>query len=74
MTHNLFDQQLGELHRQDLIANAASAHLRRSGGRERPHVRVAAVTAWLSRQLGGRARVRRVPAAPTTVKTSLNIH
>lgn len=74
MTHNLFDRELGELHRQDLLASAASAHLRRSVDRERPHVRLAAVTAWLARHLGGHVRVGRVPPAPTTVKTSLNIH
>jgi hypothetical protein len=75
MTHNLFDEQLGELHRQDLIAHAASAHLRQHVDRERPRVRLAAVAAWLSRHLGGHVRVRRVPpAAPSSIETSLNIH
>jgi hypothetical protein len=74
MVHNLFDQQLGELHRQDLIAAAASAHLRRSVDRDRPHVRLAAVAAWLSRHLGGHLRVRRARPAPSRVETSLNIH
>jgi hypothetical protein len=74
MVHNLFDPQLSELHRQDLFAQAASAHLRRSGDRHRRHLRLAAVSAWLSRHVGGHVRVRRAAPVPRSVETSLNIH
>ena len=75
MANNLFEGGLAELHRQDLIAQAASAHLRRTVDRERARRRVAAFGAWLSCRLGRHERIRRVPpVAPSSVETRLNIH
>jgi hypothetical protein len=71
MVAHLFQEQLAEFHRHDLIANAASAHLRRTVDRDRRRARFATFIAWLSPRLGRPARVPRPrPAAPT----SLNVH
>ena len=71
MVSNLYQEQLADLHRRDLIAHAASAHLRRTVDRDRRRVRVATLVAGLLPRLGRPAPIRRPhPAAPT----SLNVH
>jgi hypothetical protein len=71
MASNLYEGQLADLHRRDLIADAASAHLRRTVDRDRRRARFAALAAWLLPRLGRPAPIRRPhPAAPT----SLNVH
>jgi hypothetical protein len=75
MTATPFSEQLAELHRQDLIANAAAAHLRRAVDRERGRARRAALAAWLRRIWRDRAadRPARRPAS-TTVERGLSMH
>ena len=75
MVNNLFDDRLARLHQHDLVAQAASAHLRRTIDRRGARLRVAAFGGWLARRRRRHEIARRGPrVAPSSVETRLNIH
>ena len=74
MVAHLFPERISEIHRHDLVAGAASAHLRRHVDRERRRARWATFIGWLGPRLGRPVPFRTArPQVPRTVRTTLDI-